>query len=89
VDIFDKTGMDTVGKVGIAADITRNASYATRSTGHTVAHTTELYASLPARNTGHAVAHTTAFHPNIGRNNREHIPVPVRYGGPEQTDIKA
>ena len=30
MDIFDKAGMDTVGKVGIAADITCNASHATR-----------------------------------------------------------
>jgi hypothetical protein len=79
VDIFDKAGMDTVGKADkarmdtgkgwIAADITCNASHATRSTGHTVAHTTE-------------------FHPNIGRNNRD-IPVLVHHGSLEQTKLKA
>lgn len=87
MDIFDKAGMDTVGKVGIAAHITCSASPAARNTDHTVADTTDYNASSPTRYTDHTVAHTTEFH--IGRNNREYILVLVRHGCVGQTNIKA
>jgi hypothetical protein len=87
VDIWDKAGMDTFGKPGIAANITCNASLAARNTGRTVADTTGYNAFPPARNMDHTVPKTT--HPKIGRNNRGHIPVPVHHGRLEQTNIKA
>ena len=89
MDIWDKAGMDTFGKPGIAANMTCNASLAARNTGRTVADTTGCNASPPTPDTDHTAPNTTQFHPKIGRNNRGHIPVPLHHGCLEQTKIKA
>ena len=93
MDIWDKAGMDTFGKPGIAAN-TSGASPPARNTGHIVADTpvadtTGCNASPPTPDTDHTAPNTTQFHPKVGRNNRGHIPVPLHHGCLEQTKIKA
>ena len=94
MDIWDKAGMDmagmdTLGKSGIAANLTCNASLSGRNTGHTVADTTGYNAFPPARDMDHTVPKTTQFHPKIGHNNRGHILVPVHHRCLKPTNIKA